>query len=439
MRTRTTWLALLAAVVGLWHADDSWARNYHVSGGIQYVAQGDKEKAKGLYEDAQRLYGKAVVQLTEGIAEDPNDLEAYDYLARAYAELDSTERAGWAFRTGIASACADEKEKKLCKRMQDNQKFYWGQYYQSAFDTFKLADVAPTPEAGKDSILAAAAKMWKAIDIYDQDGSSYCNLAAFYAKAEDMSRAMEVVKQGLTKVPGDSCLTQRQADLTIANAETAAGSGEFDAAIATYEKVLAADPSDAATASRLGELYFQKGQKLSEGGDAAGAKAAFAAAATNFGTFYKTTNDDENARYNYALSLVQAEQYEEAAGLIHKGLMAKPKSQDLHNLMARVYTGLQLPEDATKHRLINTMLDGGQPAAEPATAASASAEKWGATKDAAKLLQSLGPPEEVLTQTLGEYEAELWCWWTKSRAVTLVKGQTVSDLDFSRVMTAKAN
>ena len=441
IRTRTAWFVLLAAALGLLAADRSWARNYHISGGIQYVAQGDKEKAKGLYEDAQRLYGKAVVQLTEGIAEDEDDYEAYDYLGRAYAELDSTERAGWAFRTGIALACADEDEKKLCQRMQDNQKFYWGTYFQSALDTYRLADTAPSDEAKRDSIMAAAAKMWKAIEVYDQDGSTFCNLAAFYAQADTLDEAMRVVDLGLQKVPGDSCLVQRKSDLTVSMGVAAEARGEYDTAIATFETVLANDPSDMGTAGQLGQLYFKKGMKLSSDGDRPAAVAAYASAAKNFGAVYESSKGTENeadARYNYALALVQGEKYQEAATVIHAGLKATPKSLDLHRLMGNAYDGMDRPDDATKHRLVATVLDGGTAAEDAAAAAQASAEASGPAKDAAKLLKSMGPPEDLWKQTRGEYEVELWCWWSKFRTVTLVKGQTVSDLDFSQMMTAKA-
>ncbi len=439
MRRNARWLFPVVLLCALGGTDRAWARNFHISGGIQYVAQGDKEKAKGLFEDARRLYGKAVAQLVEGIAEDQDDIEAWDYLGRAYAELDSTERAGWAFGSGIRLACAQDEKKKLCKRMQDNRTFYWGTYYQSALDTWKLADAAATPEAQKDSARAAAAKMRKAIQVYSEEPSSYCNLAAFLGKAEDYAEALEAVQQGLQVAAGDSCLIRRQEDITVALAVQAEERGDYDAAIAQNEKILAADPSDVTTAGRLGQLYFNKGQKLEKDGDAAGAKAAYASAAKNFGLLHQKNETDEDALYNYALALIQAEDYSAAAAAVQKGLLAKPTSLDLHSLMANAYTGLKLDDEATKHRLVSMVVKEGTKVSDPGAFATASAQKWGPKSNAASELQKMGPPEEVYTQTRGDYDVELWCWWSKSRTLTLVKGATVSDLSFSQVAAPKSN
>jgi tetratricopeptide (TPR) repeat protein len=439
MRRTIAWIVLGAVLAAASGAGEAWARNFHISGGIQYVVQGDKEKAKGLLDDARRIYGKAVVQLLQGIAEAPDDLEAWDYLGRAYAELDSTERAGWAFASGIALACPKSEEKKLCRRLEDNRKYYWNARYQAALETFKLAEAAASPEAQRNSALDAAAKMRQAIQIWPGEASSYCNLAAIYAKAEDYATAMQVTQEGLQAVPGDSCLVHRKNDLTIVLAERAAQSGEFDSAIAAYEKVLAADPGDAVTANRLGELYFQKGGKLSESGDAAGAKASYANAAKNFGIYYYENAKDENALYNYALAQVRAGEFQAAAKTVHTGLLAWPASTDLHGLMAEAYTGLGMTEEATKHRLVTLVVREGVKSENPEATADSSVQAWGAASDAARLLQKLGPPEEVRRQTRGEHDVELWAWWSKFHATTMVKGRTVSDLDFSQVASPAAS
>lgn len=436
---RIAFLAVLAAAFAGAGAEEAEARNFRISGGIQYVAQGDKEKAKGLHADARRIYGKAVTQLLQGVQEDPGDHEAWDYLGRAYAELDSSERTGWAFASGIRLACAKEEEKKLCKRLQDNRKFYWSTQYQAGFETFRRAESAGSPEAQRDSILAAAALMRKAIAIWSEEPSSYCNLAAFYAKAGDYPTAMEVTQQGLAVVPSDSCLTQRKNDLTIALGEKAAESGEFDVAIAAYEKALAADPNDVVTANRLGELYFQKGTKLVESKDEAGAKAAYAKAAQGFQTFQAKNPDDESALYNYALALEKSGDHKAAAGVLRQGLAKFPASLDLHTLIANAYTGLSLNDEATKHRLVALIVREGTKAEDPKAVAEASAKQWGAASDAAKLLGKLGPPEEVRNQKRGEHDVELWAWWSKGKATTMVKGRTVSDLEFLQAPAAAAN
>ena len=76
----------------------------------------------------KRIFGKAVKFLNLGIAESPKDVEAWDYLARAYAQLDSAEKCGWAFTQGIALAEAEPDLKKLLDQMVTNRKHYAAVY-----------------------------------------------------------------------------------------------------------------------------------------------------------------------------------------------------------------------------------------------------------------------------------------------------------------------
>jgi hypothetical protein len=43
----------------------------------------------------------------------------------------------------------------------------------------------------------------------------------------------------------------------------------------------------------------------------------------------------------------------------------------------------------------------------------------------------MGPPEEIRTLVRGEYETETWFWWTKMRAVTMIKGYKVTELHYA--------
>jgi tetratricopeptide (TPR) repeat protein len=423
------------------------ARNYHVSGGIQYVSQGDKEKAKQNYEDAQRLYRKAVIQLTQGIEESPKDLEAWDYLGRAYGELDIADSSGWAFGTGIRLIQEQDGKEKLVKRMQDNRQFYWANYFSAAIETYRMGQDMDDEQAVKDSSLAAANTMRKAIAMMREDPRAYCNIAVFLVGADRFNEALAAVNEGLVFAPQDSCLLGRLESLTLSMGEQAAQSGDYAMAIETYEKLMADNPDDVNNAQRLGELYFQQGGALSTKAGEAGddstramleqeRQVAYGNAAKYFGMYFEKNQEDVNGRYNYGLALIRAGQFNDAIQVLQGGLVQEPSSGDFHSLMATAYTGAGNDDKATAHRLIAMVINEGTVVEDPAAFADASAKKWGAKTDAPKYLKDPGPPEEVRTLVRGEYETETWFWWSKMMAVTMVKGRKVTELDFSTVAVA---
>lgn len=445
---RLLFIGTAVAFAGSLFAGPVLARNYHISGGIQYVTQAGKEAEKQNYEDAARLYRKAIVQLTDGLEASPKDIEAWDYLGRAYGELDIADSAGWAFGTGIKKA-EEKGDDKLVERLQDNRQYYWANYFNAAIDTYRTAEDEEDPEAVKDSSMAAAVSMRKAIAMMREDPRAYCNIAVFLVRADKFNEALAAVNEGLVFTPQDSCLLGRLESLTLSMGEQAAESGDFAMAIETYQKLLADNPGDVANAQRLGELYFQQGgsltTKAADATDEAARKeletkrdAAYGNAAKYFGQYFQANQGDLNGRYNYALALIRAGDFQEAVKILHGGLMQDPASIDFHTLMATAYSGLKNDDMATGHRLIAMVLEEGTVVEDPAAYAEASAKKWGAKTDAPKYLKELGPPEEVRTLVRGEYETETWFWWSKMRAVTMVKGRKVTDLDFAGVAMAEA-
>jgi predicted Zn-dependent protease len=433
-------LAFAAAMFG----GTALARDHRISGGIQYVNLAGQAKEKRQYSDANRMYRKAVVQLTEGIEKSPKDVEAWDYLGQAYAELDIPDSAGWAFGEGIRQAEEKGGKKKLVERMKTNRKFYWQHYYQVAFETYRMGTEETDPQAVRDSATRAVETMKKAIAVNPTESIAYCNVAVFMVKAEQLDEALDTVNQGLVYAPRDSCLLGRLESLTLSMGERAAESGDYGAAIETYEALMADHPDDVNNAQRLAELYFQQGgsyaKQAGEATDEAAKatlaeqrNAAYANAAKYFGMYYEKNPEDQNGRYNYSLALVRALKFGEALEVMQGGLEQDPTSVDFHALMATAYTALGNDDQATAHRLITMVLNDGIVVDDPAGFADASAKKWGAKADAPKLLTDLGTPEEVRTMTRGEYETETWFWWSKRRAVTMVKGRKVTDLDFAQV------
>ena len=428
------------------------ARNFRIAGGIQYVVQGGKERAKGNEEDARRIYGKAVTQLNLGIAEDPGDVEAWDYLGVAYAEMDSAEKCGWAFSQGIALARTKPEAKKLLQRLQDNREHYWVRYFNDAIRTYqKAVEASPSGEPDSAATMEAVTAMRRAVAVNPTNPKSFCNLGAFLANAKHYDEAIQTVEDGLKIAPQDSCLLARKEQLSVVAAEKAAESGEWDKAAAPFERMLAADPQDAGAALRLGEIYFKQGQaldeqaaKLPDGPEKLAAqeqgRAAFSRSADGFGKYSALKPDDKDGRFNHCVALLRAERFEEAGKVAIAGLAADPLSPEFHAALSSAYRGLKdldpkMDDAANGHTLMAKVLREGAKEADAGAAAKASADKAGPTSDAAKLLKEMGAPDDFRTEMMGDIPVEAWFWTGPKRAVLMSKGRTVSDVTYAQMMT----
>jgi tetratricopeptide (TPR) repeat protein len=433
--------ALLLAAVAVPRAE---ARNYHCAGGIQYVSQGQQEFAKGNIEDAHRIYGKAVAQLTQCLTEDPKDIEAWDYLGVAYAELDSAEQSGQAFANGIAKAAdAGDEKKKLLDRMKANQQHYWVQYFNAAIKKYQEAVGTAPPGKNPDptAFIPAADAMKKAVAEDPSNTRGYCNLAAFQANAGKTDEAMQTVDAGLHVAPGDSCLMQRKAQLGVSMGEKAAQTGDYAAAAAPYEKALAANPKDDAAALRLGQLYFDQGTKLTNDKKADEGKAAFAKSASNFAIYHSLKPDDKDGLYNYTIASLQAGDASAAAKAAQQALATSPDDSvaaDYHNFLAQAYTELNVSNAAQAHTLVARALKDGEKQADPAGFAQKEAGTAGATSAVGKKFKELGPPDEVRTLTMGNYPVEAWIWNGKKQAVLFSKGAQVTAADWNSLAVAQS-
>ena len=110
MKSRLLTFGIAVALTALSLGGVAYARNPHCAGGIQYVAQGLRDKEKDP-ESWKRQMLKAVDQLNQCVSEDPADLEAIGYLGQAYAELDSAGPSGVAFDKAIAGLKAKGDKK----------------------------------------------------------------------------------------------------------------------------------------------------------------------------------------------------------------------------------------------------------------------------------------------------------------------------------------
>jgi tetratricopeptide (TPR) repeat protein len=199
--------ALAALVLAAALAPPAAARHFKIAGGIQYVIQGTKEKDKGNLEDAERIFGKAVTNLSEGVVEDPKDDEAWIYLGQAHGELRQFEQAGKAFAEALRRV---QDNPKFLKRATDNRAYFFNNAYNEGLKKYKEATAImpaeeipnstdPKAAEAKAKLAEAEAQFRNALLINEERAIAYDNLAIMLALQGKFDQAGPVVDAGMAK------------------------------------------------------------------------------------------------------------------------------------------------------------------------------------------------------------------------------------------------
>jgi tetratricopeptide (TPR) repeat protein len=457
-------LSLAAAV-----PDRAEARNFHCSGGIQYVVQGMRDKDKGNIDDYKRQMGKAIQQLETCAAEDPKDFEALGYLGWVYAEVDSAAAAGKAFRDAMAGL---EKagDKKKVEWVRGNQQSYWAKTFNEGIAEIKNAQEkyenfcqeakddaakASKAEASKHYGKATVALM-RANALRPADTLTLRNIGLLYAFQCDYKNAEAYLGQVLQIDPNNAAAKSALTNVRANSASTLQG----DEAVARYDELIKQEPNNPDHYQGLGSVLFDKAQALKpddrkkEFGRAGDAYAkAFSLKpdnldlAFNAGLAYqnaqawdkavpmwqavvKTRPADSDAWSALAASLVELKKCDEALAAGYQAVGIKAEDGNLHRQLGAIYTKCNNNAKATEELMIYLALSKGQAVADPAAHAKT------ASGQAAKTLASEGTPEQIVPWTADEQKYETWFYWKKKAAYTFNGGTLVTTSDWSSAATA---
>ena len=430
--------ALAALVLGLVLAPAVEARDFRVAGGIQYVIQGTKEKEKGNLEDARRIFGKAVTNLREGVANDPKDDEAWIYLAQAYGELDSLEQAGTAYAEAIRRVQANPK---LLKRATDNRDYYFNNAYNRGIKAYKDATAIlpaeqipsstdPKAAEAKAKLAEAEREFRNALFVNPEKAIAYDNLAVMLALQGRLADAGPVVDEGLAKsMPKEgeeyARLQKRKDSMYTNSVAEDIKAGNEEAALAKLETILAKTPDDYGVLVTAAQTAFGKAQKLGEAKDEAGAKAMYLRAADWFRRAATAAPDAQNKndmQYNGAIASQQGGDSKAAATAAYALVQENPKSIDYHRLLRTGYDKMGAQKKADEQTWV---ILGMNEKAEVVADIPGFTAKVTKTSEAGKALAEHGAPDEVRQFTNGDLKVDVWYWWTKKRAIAFTGGRQV--------------
>ena len=178
-----------------------------------------------------------------------------------------------------------------------------------------------------------------------------------------------------------------------------------------------------ATASTLksgdADLIFNAALAFQNGRD-------YAAAETQWRDFLKIKPSETEAMSALGSVLAETKRYDDAAAILHQALLLKPKEKTLHRQLGGVYSRADNQPKSYEEMVVFIALERGTPAENAAEAA----KKAPAGSDAAKVLASMGAPEELRYWEAEGQKYETWFYWQKNVAYTFQGGKQVAKSDW---------
>ncbi len=464
-------IALSILTVGLLASTSAWARNPHVSGGIQYYSLAQDDKTKGNLDDYKREISKAVAQLEQGTTEDPKDLEGFVYLGLAYADVDSANLAGKAYATAIEGMKAKGDKKGLDMALQNRESAWVSRFNMGVADIRDAQGLYPSfaREPANDAektAKAAALKKYQdalgvlngAIAIKPEDPRAYRSVGSVYALMGDYQKAETAFQQGLKAAPADSELAVSMRTIKVGRANDLLDAKKWDEALSIYQDAVKSDPNNADLWTGIGSAAFGKAQTLDGDARAAEFKTAadaYAKAAGiranapelhyNAAVGYQNGNDEADAETEFravlklkpedadaltGLSGILADQkkFPEAISMAQKAVSLDPKDKDRHRQLGAIYNKAQDNLHSKQALLAYLALDKGAPADKPTDASGAAG---------AKVLSSMGKPDQILLWDADGQKYETWFYWTKGQAYHFGGGSQLEKTDWSAALASK--
>ena len=333
---------------------------------------------------------------------------------------------------------------------------------------------------------AALAALERATYLKPGDGRTMRNLGTVHALMGDLVKAEAVLREGVATCPGDSELVDALGVVRRNYANRLLDEKRYDEAVRFYGELLQASPNDADLHSGLADAYFKRafgyesrltaarnvmataraGAELTAatrvvdslttlrnadyrmaGGEYAKSSSLksgepdllfnaalafqngrdYASAETQWRDFLKFKPGDTDALSALGAVLAETKRYDDAAAALHQALLLKPKEKNLHRQLGGVYSSADNQPKSYEEMVIYIALERGTPAENPGEAA----RKAPAGSDAAKVLATMGDPEEVRYWEAEGQKYETWIYWQKNLAYTMRAGQQLAKSDWA--------
>lgn len=383
----------------------------------------------GILHFDQKRYERARETLLKAIAQEPSNAEAYFWLGKAYAELDSTKMARATFMKAVD--LAGPKFPNMAKDVENAMDHYWSMRHNDGLQYAKAAQdakAAEKPDEMKKNFRLAL-NQFKRAQVYNAKkeetprnmGVCYFNLGQVDSGLVSLQEAQKLSPPGDSKAA--KLLFGQYRDL----GDQAAEKGGVDAymdAIKFYSEAEKLNTGDCDLFYSMGVVHYQ----LAEA-DTAQRKVEYKSAVEYFEKTLQCKEDDQDALFNAASLYLELKECDKGIVLAKKLLDLNPHEGRYYDMVGRLNDCLGKKSERVAGLVFSRALKSGD--VLPAENLKAEIEKLGGTSDAMRKYREEGKPEEVRSFTdAGGADYLCWFYWTRGKALAFIRGEYKYEMTF---------
>jgi len=410
-------------------------QNPHLSGGRLYLSQ--------------KIYPKAARELEIAVQQQPNNGLAHLELARAYAELDSTKKAGEEFDKAIQVDPKRKKDADINRKhyavMHFNEALRLSQQEQkfdeAAKEFEKAAEIDPT-DAGtymnlgyaygqigeKEKSRAAyesASKIYeKAVEEKSTDPTVFKNLGLAYAQLGKREEAAAMFEKAASIAPTDEKARKNLASVNLEQGNESFKQEKYADAIKFYERALQLGSDSSTVMFQLGNCYFQEGTAETS---SVASKSMFEKAGSFYEGVLRKSPDDLDALTNLGMVQFKLGRVSEALQLLRNVEQKDPKVPEVHRILGSGFASIGEKEMAVTEIVFSKALDPtkGKRTSDLDSWLSPESVKarYGDTAELGKVIKEQGTPAEVYVYEESGGLVEVWFYPAKGKALYFVSGR----------------
>jgi tetratricopeptide (TPR) repeat protein len=383
----------------------------------------------GILHFDQKRYERARETLLKAIAQEPSNAEAYFWLGKAYAELDSTAKAREFFMKAVD--LSGPKFPTIKKDVENAMDHYWSLRHNDGLQYAKAAQdakAAEKPEEMKKNFRLAL-NQFKRAQVYNpKKEETPRNMGVCYFNLGQVDSGLVALKDAQQLSPaGDSkagkLLFVQYRDL----ADQAAAKGGVDgcnSAIKFYSEAEKLNAKDCDLLYSMGVVHYQ----LAEA-DTAKKTAEYRSAVEYFEKTLACKEDDQDALFNAASLYLELKECDKGIVLAKKLLDLNPREGRYYDMVGRLNDCLGKKSERVAGLVFSRALKSGE-VVSPENLKT-EIEKLGGTSDAMRKYREEGKPEEIRSFTdAGGADYLCWFYWTRGKALAFIRGEYKYEMTF---------
>jgi tetratricopeptide (TPR) repeat protein len=391
----------------------------------------------GILHFDQKRYERARETLLKAIQQEPGNAEAYFWLGKAYAELDSTEMARATFLK--AKDLTGPKFPNMKTEVENAMDHYWSVRHNDGLQYAKAAQDAKAAERSDEmqENFRLALNQFKKARIYNSEkeetprnmGVCYFNLGQVDSGLVVLQEALKLSPTGDTRATKILCGQYRE--LGDQSAEKGGVEG-YAAAVKFYTEAEKLCGNDCDLLYSIGVVHYQLAEV-----DSTGTIAEYRSAVAYFEKTLACKEDDQDALYNAASLYLELKECDK--GLVHakKLLDLNPHEGRYYDIVGRLNDCMGKKNERVGGLVFSRALKSGT--LVPPENLKGEIEKLGGTSDAMRKYREEGKPEEIRSFTDASGSDYLcWFYWTRGKALAFVRGEFKYQVDFKPQKEAPA-